>query len=183
MLRWMARRRLAAFERAFGYDTAYMREMLDASWSGFMRFAAVSKMARHRAGVPLDAWYAAKLTATVAEDCGPCTQLVVKMAEADGISTTVLRGILEGDDRAMGPDAALAQRFTRATLAHHPEADTLREQILARWEERGVVTLALVIAASRVFPTVKYAMGHGKTCSRIRIGDIETRPALAPIAA
>lgn len=183
MLRWIARRRLAAFERAFDYDTSYMREMLDASRRGFMRFAPVSKMAAHREDVPLDTWYAAKLTATMAEDCGPCTQLVVRMAEAEGVSQSVLRAILEGDERAMGADAALAQQFTRAALAHDLQADALREKIVARWGERAVVTLALVIAASRVFPTVKYAMGHGKACSRIRVGDIETRPALVPMPA
>lgn len=180
MLRWIARRRLAAFERAFGYDTSYMRDMLAASWRGFMRFSAAAKMAAHREEVPPDAWYAAKLTATLAEDCGPCTQLVVRMAEADGVGAAVLRGILEGDERAMGSDAALAQRFARAVLAHDPDADALREQIAARWGERAVVTLALAIAAARLFPTVKYAMGHGRSCSRIRIGDVETRPTLAP---
>lgn len=179
MLRWMARRRLAAFERAFDYDTGYMREMLDASWAGFMRFSAAAKMATLREDVPLDAWYAAKLSATMAEDCGPCTQLVVRLAEADGVSAAVLRGILEGDEHAMGHDAALAQRFARAVLAHHAEADALRGQIVARWGERAVVTLALAIAASRMFPTVKYAMGHGRSCRRIRIGDTETRPVLA----
>lgn len=179
MLRWIARRQLAAFERAFGYDTSYMGDMLDASWTGFLRFTSVAKMAAHREDLPLDAWYAAKLTATVAEDCGPCTQLVVNMAEADGVSQSVLRGILEGDEGAMGSNAALAQRFTQATLTHDPQADILLEQIVARWGERALVTLALAIAASRMFPTVKYAMGHGKACSRIRVGDIETRPALA----
>ena len=179
MLRWMARRRLAAFERAFEYDTGYMREMLDASWASFLRFSAVAKMATLREDVPPDAWYAAKLSATMAEDCGPCTQLVVRMAEADGVSAAALRGILEGDERAMGHDAALAQRFARAVLAHHADADALRGQIVARWGQRAVVTLALAIAASRMFPTVKYAMGHGRSCSRIRIGDTETRPVLA----
>ncbi|WP_286758046.1 hypothetical protein, partial [Ralstonia sp. RL] len=143
------------------------------------RFSAVAKMAAHREAVPPEAWYAAKLTATIAEDCGPCTQLVVRMAEADGVSVSVLRGILDGDERAMGSHAALAQRFARAVLAHDPQADALREQIAARWGERAVVTLALAIAAARMFPTVKYAMGHGKRCSRIRIGNVETRPALA----
>ncbi len=179
MLRWIARRRLAVFERTFDYDTGYLRELLDASWSGFMRFAPVMKMAKHREDVPLDAWYAAKLAATVSEDCGPCTQLVARMAEADGISHQTLRAILEDDERTMSADAALALRFARAVLAHDAQADELRGQIAARWCEKAVATLALVIAASRVFPTMKYALGHGKTCSRIHIGDVDIRPTMA----
>lgn len=179
MLRWIARRRLVAFERAFDYDASYMHEMLDVSLTGFMRFSPVAKLAQHREGVPLDAWYAAKIAATLAEDCGPCTQLMVTMAEKEGVGQAVLRGILDGDEQTMGPDAALALRFARATLAHDPRADALREQIVARWGTRALLSLALTIAASRVFPAVKYALGHGRACSRIRIGNSETRPATA----
>lgn len=177
MLRWIARRRLAAFERAFNYDASYMHDMLDVSWSGFLRFSQVAKLAQHREDVPLDAWYAAKIAAMLAEDCGPCTQLTITMAEAEGVSQTVLRGILEGDERAMGPDAALALRFARASLAHDSQADALREQIMARWGKRALLSLAFAIAASRLFPSVKYALGHGRACSRIRVGEVETRPA------
>ncbi|HYD61441.1 MAG TPA: hypothetical protein VEC35_13835 [Noviherbaspirillum sp.] len=177
MLKWLARRQLDAFEQAFDYDVTYMREMLDTSWRGFRLFAPVAKMVAHREDVPLETWYAAKIVAFVAEDCGPCTQLVVTMAEREGVSQSVLRAILAGDERAMGENAALGVRFARAVLAHDPQADELREQIVQRWGERAVLSLALGIAAARVFPTVKYALGHGKTCSRVRVGNTETRPA------
>lgn len=181
MLRWIAKRRLAAFERTFDYDTTFMRDMVDVSWRGFLRFASVAKLSHHREDVPLEAWYAAKIVALMIEDCGPCTQLNVTMAERDGVQPAVLRGILAGDEAAMGPDAALAFRFARAALAHDGEADRWREQIEARWSQRAVVSLALVMAAARVFPTVKYALGYGHTCTRVRVGGAETRP--APLAA
>ena len=183
MLRWIARRRLAAFENTFDYDAAYMHEMLDASWTAFMRFAPVSKLAQHREDVPLEAWCAAKIAAALSEDCGPCTQLGVRMAEMAGVSPASLQAIVEGNEQAMKPDAALGWRFARAVLAHDPQADALREQIVQRWGERALISLALAIAAVRVFPTVKYAMGHGKTCTRIRVGNIETRPATVPAMA
>jgi len=183
MLKWLIRRRLDAFERTFDYDASYMREMLDTSFTGFRRFAPLAKMAAHREDVPLDAWYAAKIAALLAEDCGPCTQLVVNMAERDGVSAPVLRGILAGDEKAMGADALLGLRFAHAVLAHDPEADTLRERIARRWSDQAVLSLALAIAGARVFPTVKYALGHGKACTRVRVGETETRPLLnaAPV--
>ena len=105
------------------------------------------------------------------------------MAEMAGVSPASLQAIVEGNEQAMKPDAALGWRFARAVLAHDPQADALREQIVQRWGERALISLALAIAAVRVFPTVKYAMGHGKTCTRIRVGNIETRPATVPAMA
>ena len=33
-----------------------------------------------------------------------------------------------------------------------------------------MVSLAFAIVASRIYPTVKYAMGHGRACTRIVVG-------------
>ena len=33
-----------------------------------------------------------------------------------------------------------------------------------------MISLAFAMVASRVYPTVKYAMGHGKACTRIVVG-------------
>jgi hypothetical protein len=183
MLRGLIKRRLAAFERAYDYDTSYTRDILDASLTAFWRFLPIEKMARFRKDVPLDAWYAAKIAAALSEDCGPCTQLVVDMAEKAGVAPGVLRGILAGDEAAMGPDATLGLRFARAVLAHDPEADVLREELLKRWGKRGLVSLALTMAASRVFPSVKYALGHGKACVRVRVAGVEAVPRIAGGAA
>jgi hypothetical protein len=32
---------------------------------------------------------------------------------------------------------------------------------------RAVITLEFAIVTARLYPTVKYAMGHGKACTRI----------------
>src|SRR4029077_20400802 len=105
MLGWLVRWRLAKFERDFDYDLGYARDIYDASPHAFFRFSRISAMAAHREGVSREAWFAAKLTATLTEDCGPCTQLVVTMAEREGASPAELRAIVAGDERAMSPDA------------------------------------------------------------------------------
>ena len=64
----------------------------------------------------------------------------------------------------------LAYRFAKASLAHDLAADELRAEILKRWGERGLISLSFALAASRVFPTVKYALGHGKACTRLTVG-------------
>lgn len=185
MLQWIAHRQLAAFERAYNYDASYIHDMMDISWPAARRFIPLMKMSSFRQDVPAAAWYAAKIIATMAEDCGPCAQLSVSMAEREGVSAEVLRGIIHGDATAMGEDVALAARFTRAVLAHDLAADDLRQQIAARWGQRAVVTLAMAITSARLYPTMKYALGYGQACVRLRVAGVETSPRchLAPTAA
>jgi hypothetical protein len=74
----------------------------------------------------------------------------------------------------MPPDAALGYSFARAVLARDlAESDRLRAQLETRWGPRAVVSLALAIASSRVFPAVKYALGHGRACSKIRVEGVD----------
>ena len=176
MLNWLLHRRITAFEKAFDYDMGYVHEMLETSRPAFWRFHRFTGMSRHAEAVPAAALFAAKLATTLREDCGPCTQLVATMAERAGVAPGVLRAVLEGDTSRMGTDAELAYRFAQATLAHDPEADVLRDRVVARWGRKAVLTLALAIAASRVYPTLKYALGHGKTCVRVRVGGVDALP-------
>jgi hypothetical protein len=76
----------------------------------------------------------------------------------------------------MGDEAALGWRYACAVLAHDPEADTLRMQIEKLWGPTAVVSLAMAIASARVFPTIKYALGHGHACSRVRAGGVDAIP-------
>jgi hypothetical protein len=167
MIRWALRRAIGKFERAWNYDASYMRDIIDASPRAAWLFSRAAALGQFRRDVPIEPWFAAGITAVRQEDCGPCTQLGVAMAERAGVSPAVLRAILADDAGAMPPDVALVWRFTRATLAHDAAADGYREAIVKRWGRLGLVSLAFAIAAARIYPTVKYALGHGKACMRI----------------
>lgn len=106
----------------------------------------------------------------MAEDCGPCTQLGIDMAQREGVDAAILRAIVARDYAAMPEEVALAVRFTEATLRHAPEADDLREEVLRRWGKRGLISLAFSMLSARVYPTLKYALGHGRACTRLVIG-------------
>jgi hypothetical protein len=170
MLKWLLKRRIAAFERTFGYDTSYLRQMLDADVSAVMALWKVQGMSQYRKGVPREAYYAAGLVGVLAEDCGPCTQLAITMAERDGVAADTLRAIVTGDLRAMPDDAVLAYQFAKASLAREVGADELRDEIVKRWGETGLISLAYALTVSRIYPTVKYALGHGKACTRLTVG-------------
>ena len=180
---WLIKNRLAAFERQHGYDASYMRELLATDPKAFWAFSSVMKMSRYRRDIPKEPYYAAGLVGSMAEDCGPCTQLGVGLALADGCTKTVIGNVIAGDDVALPDDVRLTVHFARAVIAHAPEADDLRDEIVRRWGPRALASLALRITASRLYPTMKYALGHGKACTRVRVGDKQIVPRHGKVAA
>jgi hypothetical protein len=167
MFKWLMHRQMARFERRWNYDARYVHEMIDADpWAALMLQRAAS-LGRYRKGLPAEALTAAGLTAVKHEDCGPCTQLGVSMAEEAGIDPAVLRAVLTETPALMTPDVALAWRFTCATLDRDPAAHRYRDEIVQRWGPQAVMSLAFAMVTARLYPTVKYAMGHGQACTRI----------------
>lgn len=180
MIRWLFRRQIAAFERTWNYDAGYVHELIDTDPRAFMAFGKVMGLGQYRRDIPVAARYAAGIVSVMAEDCGPCTQLAIDMAECEGVDPAILRAIVARDFTAMPYEVALAARFAQKTLAHAPEADDLREEIIRMWGKRALIALAFAILSARLFPTLKYALGHGHACTRLTIGG-ETRPVLRDV--
>src|SRR4029453_8040275 len=170
MIKWALHRAIDKFERQWNYDATYIRDMIDASPRAAWLFSRVTALGQFRRDLPLEAWCAAGITAVRDEDCGPCTQLGVTMAERAGVSPAVLRAVLADNPDAMPPDVALVWNFTRATLAHNAAADEYREALVKSWGPSVVVSLVFEITAARIYPKVKYALGHGKACMRVVVG-------------
>lgn len=170
MLSWFIEKKLSSFERAFDYDLSYARYMLSASPKALIRFQRATQMAQDAGGLPKDVWFAARLVGIISEDCGPCTQLLVKMAEAGGVSEEVIRNVVAGDFERLPEPVSVVARFSLATLQRSTEADALRERVLGLYGKRGLVAIALGITASRLYPTVKFALGFGHTCKRVEVG-------------
>ncbi len=171
MLKFLARLGLGNFSKRYDYDVGYMRYMLDASPAAFFKFAKLTGLARHHQAAPKDAVFAAKLVGAIAEDCGPCVQLVVYMSREAGVATEQIEAVLKRDRAAMNADTALAFQFADAVMRRAASSDELRDAVRAQWGDAGVVDLALAVQVGRVFPMVKLALGFAKTCARVRIDD------------
>jgi hypothetical protein len=183
MLKAFFTRYLDRFERTWGYDASYMREVLAVSPWSFLKFSLGSK-APDFAAAPFEAMLAVGLAGTLTEDCGPCTQIGIDMATARGADPAVIRAILAGDEAAMGETAALGWRFARASLARDMAAcDPPRDEIVRRWGQKALVAISLNLMAVRMYPTLKYALGHGKACSKITVGGVAAPVAHLPLAA
>jgi hypothetical protein len=188
MLTWIIRNRIRAFEKAYNYDMSYARLVLQADTSAMLALSTVTALSGYRKDVPREVYYAAKLESTLAQDCGPCAQLVITMALREGVAATTLAAITEairsGNDQVLAADVALGLRFSQAVRAHAPAADAMRETIVNKWGPRGLVSLAFAITAAQVYPTLKYALGHGHACQRLDIaGTFVVPPTAAHVAA
>jgi len=170
MLSRIMRSRMDAFEREWDYDMSYARQLLDASPAIATAFAAATKLGEQRVDLPLDAWHAAKLATILHDDCGACAQLTVQMAERDGIDPALLRAIIRQDFDALPEGVRIVVRFCLASLERTAQADELREQLVAYYSPRALASVAVVMAASRLYPTVKYALGHGAACALLDVG-------------
>ena len=170
MFEWLVKRQLAAFGKKWGYDTTYMQEIVDDAGTGaVMPMQALQKL-QYRKNVPLDAYYGAALTAAKAGDCGPCLQLGVKMAEAQGLDPAVIRAILESDYAKLSKETLLGVELASATVARDGSGDEARAEILRRWGRAGLVSLAYAIVGAQAYPAFKYAIGYGRACVRVQVG-------------
>src|SRR4051812_14302489 len=175
MLKYFLNRQIDRLERDYSYDATYARELADAApLSTFTMFLTNQLIGRPRQ-IPLEVWFAATGAAALQADCGPCVQLGIAMATRAGVSPRVLKSLLAGELDAVSEETRTAFLFVGHALRRSPEADALREQLIARYGPRAVTRLAFQAALAPQFPTLKALLGHARACSRVRIGD-ETVP-------
>lgn len=169
MLRRLVLRRLDAEERKLGgVSIEYLRHVARTSLPAFLKFALFTPLAAHRRKLPADAYHLARVVAVQHEDCGTCVQIEVNLARGDGVAPELLRAALENRLDALPADLADACRFAR-TVAEQGEDVELRERLRARYGDEGLIELALGIAAARVFPTTKRALGYATSCSLVEV--------------
>jgi len=169
MLAWLIRRKIDGFQAQYDYDMSYVREMLDVSPKAAMLYSRATLLGRFNRGLPTDVYFVTKIAGVMHEDCGPCVQLGVKMAEQAGVAPATLRALLAGELDRLPPECALAVRFARAVLNRDAEAESLREALQAKYGRLGLVSLACALTSARIYPTMKYALGFGKACTRVTV--------------
>lgn len=172
MLKWFLHRYTRGFERRYRYDATYMHEMADIAPGGFYRFARMQMIGGYwRAGSPRDAWDAAGIAGALVEDCGPCVQIASDMAIEGGMPAEIIEALLSGT--TTDPDAQLGFDYGRALLNASGNLEALREEITSKWGKKALLAMSLRAMTARNFPVVKRALGHARTCQRVRIGNAD----------
>ena len=167
MKKWIAEKELKGFEERYRYDVGYMRHMLKFSPDAFFKFAKLMDASAHRETAPVNASFAAKLVGAVAEDCGPCVQLVADMATEAGVAADQVEAVLTRNHNAMFSDTALGFCFADAVVSEASYLDEARNDVRAEWGESGVIDLTLGLQLGRMYPMIKKALGFGQLCQRV----------------
>jgi hypothetical protein len=179
MMKWFIHRKLAAFEREFGYDAGYMHHVLDTDFRAFVKFARATAIGHYRRDVPPDVYTAVGLVGVITADCGPCAQLGVTMALRQGVPGATIARILRGNLEDMTEPTRLGVKFARAVLARDAiAADEARTELERRYGKRAIVSLGLALCASQLYPNFKWALGYGHSCQRIQVEGTSIAPKL-----
>jgi alkylhydroperoxidase family enzyme len=169
MIRALILGQLAREERSLGVSVDYVRHILRTSLPAFFKFALFTPLSRHRRALPPAPYHVARLVAVQDEDCGTCVQIEVNVARKGGVPADVIRAALDGRRGDLSPELADVYDFTRAVVAATWDEGDVRERLRGRYGEEGLVELSLAIAASRVFPITKRALGYATSCARVNV--------------
>jgi hypothetical protein len=154
---------LRDFGTKYSYDVGYMEQLLAASPAAFATFEAAMGMAGHRVHLPVDAHYVACISALMADDCGACTQLDLRLAVEAGVDRAVLRQLLE-DPRQLPPTLRLVHEHA-TQVVKGGNADAARVAELRRvLGDAAFGELAVNILGSRIYPGLRRTMGAEVAC-------------------
>jgi hypothetical protein len=178
MIRFLLHKFVTQFERRYDYDATYLHDLAEISPRAFWRFASVQLKLQSKTDAPRDALQAAAIGGALVEDCGPCVQIASDRAVEAGMSGETVRALLSGEPA--DADAQLGFDYARALLNGSENLDELRAAIETRWGKRGLIALSFMAMAARNFPVLKRALGHAKTCQRVRVSgsEIVVQPSL-----
>lgn len=169
MIRNLILKRLDKEERALGESVDYVRHIVRTSLPAFFKFALFTPLAQHRRKLPPTPYRIARIVATQDEDCGTCVQIEVNLARKEGVPADVIRTVLNNRPEALPRELADVHRFAKAVVEASGQEDELRQRIREQYGEEGLVELALGIAAARVFPVTKRALGYATSCALVKV--------------
>ncbi|MFH1497201.1 MAG: hypothetical protein ABII82_05175 [Verrucomicrobiota bacterium] len=159
-----SRQTLRDFGRHFDYDVSYLLELADASPEAFRAFEAAMPMARVQSAASTEALHIAKIAGMRAQDCGPCTELALKIAREAGVAETVIQGALHGG-QGLDAEQRDLHDYARAVALNEEMDPALLPRLKARLGRAALAEIAVNLVGMRLYPTLKRALGHAKSCA------------------
>jgi hypothetical protein len=154
---------LQEFEATYDYDTAYLRKLAKDSPGAYDAFAQAEGMSAYRKALPLEAHYVARIATMLVEDCGPCTQLNLRVAVEAGVERSTLDLLLHGPEKLPEPLRDVRDH-ARAIVGAGDVTPERVERLRAHYGDEGVAEIAVVVLGSRIYPTLKRAMLADQKC-------------------
>lgn len=163
-----ALQRTQEFGRQYHYDVGYIEALLDHSPTAFMKLQNCLPLLSHREKLSPEEFWVAKLATTQVEDCGECLQLNVRMAVEAAVPKEMVEAVLRGGEALPG-NLRDVYRYVTSIAANDSVSDDVMSRIEARYDRGARLELGLCIASAKLFPTLKRAIGHAKSCSLIAL--------------
>ncbi|MCH6258165.1 hypothetical protein MLD52_16505 [Puniceicoccaceae bacterium K14] len=155
---------LKQFESHYNYDASYLFDLLKASPSGFEKFVGFMPLSQHREAASAEAISIAHLIATQSADCGPCLELVKKMAIESGLSDEIIQSTLSNGD-VLPDELKLVRSFAIAVLKDQALDPDLHTAMIEQFGESAVAELAITLATATVYPVLKRGLGKAVGCN------------------
>ena len=159
---------IKATEGSAPQEVAYLREIAAAPGGAFEKFAHFMPATLHRHDAPADIFHAARIAATLAEDCGPCALTAAEGALVDGVSREKINLMLASSSDLQEGEA-LAFKFGTAVAAQSADAFELGDEIEALYGRSVRLELAMTVATVRSYPAMKRGLGLTKSCSLTKL--------------
>lgn len=156
-------------EREIRVSLDYLREIARHSRSAFWKLLLMRPVLTHRKSLPVAMWHAARIAVTQRADCGTCVQAAVNQAINDGVDAKLLEAIVRRDPH-LSSEVREIITFVEASLDGAEEiAAPLRARVAEQYGQAALVDLALGVATTQVFPTLKKVLGVATSCSLVRV--------------
>lgn len=151
------------FGSTYAYDTGYMEQLLDLSPTAYEAFAAAMAMAEQRTHLSATEHFVACISALLADDCGACTQLNLRMAVAAGVDRDLLRQLLEKPDGLPAELRAIRDYATQVVHGGNAGRELVR-QLRTTLGDAAFAELAVNVLGCRIYPGLRRAMGAEVAC-------------------
>ncbi len=169
MIRALLHAATRSFGKKYAYDVTYMHEVIDTSAGAGLSLTLLPMVSGYKgpkSGRPV--WAGAMLASTLDGDCGPCAQLVLALAQEQGVDGDALRAAIEGRFEAAGP-VGLGFQFARHAMSGSYEPNAYGEEIEARFGTQTRLAASFAAASGRFYPVFKRGLGTGQACQQLVI--------------
>ncbi len=160
---------LEGFQNHYNYDTTYMKEMLKANPKAFETFQNFLPMASYKEKASVELIFIAKLTSMKNEDCGKCLQLNVDMALEAGVDKEIVKEVVFNEGQNLPEQLKEIYDFSLAVSKKEEVPSFLYDKISEKYSKDILTEIALAIASTKVFPTIKRVLNDFHSCSVIQL--------------
>lgn len=154
------------FESHYDYDCNYMRILAKNAPKAFEAFVGFLPMGKVGESLPADILWTAKTSAMLTEDCGACVQLNIRMALESGVDSELLKKIVKKPE-SLDDKYGLVYKFAKMVAENSVDSENLLQRMRDNYSEVQLAELSVAIASTKVYPTIKRALGEFENCRLI----------------